>query len=119
MVCLDRFKIGYVSKLPLGAVFLVATFYTSAVVMEICSFVSLGQLFRKAVGPATLFWVIFLLLYLTEKSNIPMIDSSGHLKMPSVKSLLLHVPFAVLVGVLMLELSSLGAIYVQNTVCRG
>ncbi len=105
------FSKNSIRKIPLGILFLIATYYTSNFVLEISSFVSIGHVFRKALGPAIFFWGVFIVLYLKQKWDISLsfpLDRSAF----SYKTLVLLLPLGFLFAILIVQFSFVGAVYV-------
>ncbi|RJQ51434.1 MAG: O-antigen ligase domain-containing protein [Nitrospiraceae bacterium] len=98
-------------KIPLAVLFLIATYFSSNMVQEISSFVSLGHFFQHALVPALFFWGIFFILYLKQNWGISLSffqDRPGL----SFNSLLMILFFVFLFASIITQFSYLGAIYV-------
>ncbi len=111
MFNLPLFSKNNIRKIPVAVAFLIAIYYSSNLVLEISSFVSIGHYVQKALAPAIFFWGIFFVLHLYQKGDISLsfaLDRSTF----SYKTLLPIFPFAFLFAIVIVQFSLLGAIYV-------
>ncbi len=111
MFYLQIISLKNIKKIPFAILFLVAIYYSSNLILEISSFVSLGQLFRNALAPVIIFWGLFFLLYIKQKRNIPFSFITDY-SLFSYKTLLPILFLVFLFTLLIVHLSFMGTIYV-------